>query len=197
VWRVGSSFLGPLKPDFMSVTMTSPDLYGPFWVATTLIFVTAGACRGVSADREVKRASAQRLLSFQTCMPQQQKQQASLIELEYSLDHNVAGNGQIAADMCMPRRFHQVLISTAMSCHASCCFCCKNSRTLPYEQIAKINGQHRRMTSYLLLLYRGAVHRAMHSLQWLATMRTLLRTAASRSTQHLPAAATAQTAAAW
>jgi hypothetical protein len=43
VWRVGSSFLGPLKPDFMSVTMTSPDLYGPFWVATTLIFVTAGA----------------------------------------------------------------------------------------------------------------------------------------------------------
>lgn len=42
VWRVGSSFLGPLKPDFMSVTMTSPDLYGPFWVATTLIFVTAG-----------------------------------------------------------------------------------------------------------------------------------------------------------
>jgi hypothetical protein len=44
MWRVGSSFLGPLKPDFMSVTMTSPDLYGPFWVATTLIFVTAGVC---------------------------------------------------------------------------------------------------------------------------------------------------------
>jgi hypothetical protein len=43
VWRVGSSFLGPFKPDFMEVTMTSPDLYGPFWVATTLIFVTAVA----------------------------------------------------------------------------------------------------------------------------------------------------------
>lgn len=42
LWRVGSSFIGPLKPDFMEVTMTSPDLYGPFWVATTLIFVTAG-----------------------------------------------------------------------------------------------------------------------------------------------------------
>jgi hypothetical protein len=26
----------------MAVTMSSPDLYGPFWVATTLIFVTAG-----------------------------------------------------------------------------------------------------------------------------------------------------------
>lgn len=43
LWRVGSSFLGPFKPDFMEVTMTSPDLYGPFWVATTLIFVTAVA----------------------------------------------------------------------------------------------------------------------------------------------------------
>jgi hypothetical protein len=43
VWRVGSSFLGPFKPDFMDVTMTSPDLYGPFWVATTLVFVTAVA----------------------------------------------------------------------------------------------------------------------------------------------------------
>jgi hypothetical protein len=43
LWRVGSSFLGPFKPDFMAVTMTSPDLYGPFWVATTLIFVTAVA----------------------------------------------------------------------------------------------------------------------------------------------------------
>jgi hypothetical protein len=40
---VGSSFLGPFKPDFMEVTMTSPDLYGPFWVATTLVFVTAVA----------------------------------------------------------------------------------------------------------------------------------------------------------
>jgi len=43
VWRVGSSFLGPFKPDFMEVTLTSPDLYGPFWVATTLVFVTAVA----------------------------------------------------------------------------------------------------------------------------------------------------------
>jgi hypothetical protein len=42
VWRVGSSFLGPFRPDFMAVTLSSPDLYGPFWVATTLIFVTAG-----------------------------------------------------------------------------------------------------------------------------------------------------------
>lgn len=44
LWRVGSSFLGPFKPDFMAVTMSSPDLYGPFWIATTLIFVTAGGC---------------------------------------------------------------------------------------------------------------------------------------------------------
>lgn len=27
----------------MEVTMTSPDLYGPFWIATTLMFVTAVA----------------------------------------------------------------------------------------------------------------------------------------------------------
>lgn len=45
LWRVGSSFIGLLKPDFMSVTMTSPDLYGPFWIATTLIFVIAGKLR--------------------------------------------------------------------------------------------------------------------------------------------------------
>jgi hypothetical protein len=43
VWRVTSSFLGPLKPDFMATTLESPDLYGPFWVATTLVFVTAVA----------------------------------------------------------------------------------------------------------------------------------------------------------
>lgn len=46
MWRVGSSFVGPLRPDFMEVTMSSPDLYGPFWVVTTLVFVTAGEMAG-------------------------------------------------------------------------------------------------------------------------------------------------------
>jgi hypothetical protein len=35
--------LGIAVAALMGVTMSSPDLYGPFWVATTLIFVTAGA----------------------------------------------------------------------------------------------------------------------------------------------------------
>jgi hypothetical protein len=42
-WRVSSSLIGPFKPDFMEVTWNRPDLYGPFWVATTLIFVIAVA----------------------------------------------------------------------------------------------------------------------------------------------------------
>mmetsp|Transcript_7301 Transcript_7301/g.15949 ORF Transcript_7301/g.15949 Transcript_7301/m.15949 type:complete len:386 (-) Transcript_7301:351-1508(-) len=41
VWRVVSSFIGAFKPDFMEVTHERPDLYGPFWVATTLVVVTA------------------------------------------------------------------------------------------------------------------------------------------------------------
>jgi len=43
LWRVTSSFFGPFKPDFMATTMSNPDLYGPFWIATTLVFVTAVA----------------------------------------------------------------------------------------------------------------------------------------------------------
>lgn len=43
LWRVGNSLIGVFRPNFMEVTMKSPDLYGPFWVATTLVFFTAVA----------------------------------------------------------------------------------------------------------------------------------------------------------
>eukprot|EP00798_Chlamydomonas_sp_ICE-L_P027110 gene27110-2335_t len=43
MWRVGNSLVGALRPNFMEVTNEAPDLYGPFWVATTLVFVTAVA----------------------------------------------------------------------------------------------------------------------------------------------------------
>ncbi|MEW5313450.1 MAG: hypothetical protein WDW38_005016 [Sanguina aurantia] len=43
VWRATSSLFGPFRPTFMADTMARPDLYGPFWIATTLIFVTAVA----------------------------------------------------------------------------------------------------------------------------------------------------------
>eukprot|EP00798_Chlamydomonas_sp_ICE-L_P024814 gene24814-10462_t len=41
LWRVASSLIGVVFPNFMEKTMEAPDLYGPFWVATTLIFITA------------------------------------------------------------------------------------------------------------------------------------------------------------
>jgi hypothetical protein len=41
--RVAHSFLGPFRPSFMAATADTPDLYGPFWVATTLVLVTAVA----------------------------------------------------------------------------------------------------------------------------------------------------------
>ncbi|KAL6762784.1 hypothetical protein V8C86DRAFT_2510863 [Haematococcus lacustris] len=43
LWRVGNSFIGAFRANFMQVTQEAPDLYGPFWIATTLIFVTAVA----------------------------------------------------------------------------------------------------------------------------------------------------------
>ncbi|GFR42590.1 hypothetical protein Agub_g3517 [Astrephomene gubernaculifera] len=43
LWRVGNSLIGVFRPNFMEVTMKNPDLYGPFWAATTLIFITAVA----------------------------------------------------------------------------------------------------------------------------------------------------------
>lgn len=43
VARMGSSIRGPIKADFLETTHDQPDLYGPFWIATTLIFVTAVA----------------------------------------------------------------------------------------------------------------------------------------------------------
>ncbi|KXZ51949.1 hypothetical protein GPECTOR_11g73 [Gonium pectorale] len=43
LWRVSNSFIGVFRPNFMEVTMKNPDLYGPFWAATTLIFITAVA----------------------------------------------------------------------------------------------------------------------------------------------------------
>jgi hypothetical protein len=40
-WRMTNSILGFFKADFMETTAQSPDLYGPFWIATTLVFITA------------------------------------------------------------------------------------------------------------------------------------------------------------
>ncbi|EFJ10174.1 hypothetical protein SELMODRAFT_447419 [Selaginella moellendorffii] len=40
VQRVGDSLV-PFKGDFVEKTATNPDMYGPFWICTTLIFVTA------------------------------------------------------------------------------------------------------------------------------------------------------------
>lgn len=42
-WRCGNTLLGPLRSNFLDTTHDQPDLYGPFWIATTLIFVTAVA----------------------------------------------------------------------------------------------------------------------------------------------------------
>jgi len=43
LWRVCNSFIGAVRPNFMQVTQERPDFYGPFWVCTTLVFVTAVA----------------------------------------------------------------------------------------------------------------------------------------------------------
>ncbi|KAK9908355.1 hypothetical protein WJX75_006546 [Coccomyxa subellipsoidea] len=39
--RMKDSVVGALKPDFFEKTTDNADLYGPFWIATTLVFVTA------------------------------------------------------------------------------------------------------------------------------------------------------------
>lgn len=41
--RIYDSLFIPGEEDFMDKTMSSPDFYGPFWICTTLIFVTAAA----------------------------------------------------------------------------------------------------------------------------------------------------------
>lgn len=33
--------LVPLKPDFFEISRNKPDLWGPFWICTTLIFMLA------------------------------------------------------------------------------------------------------------------------------------------------------------
>lgn len=38
--RLKSSFI-PIKNDFMDIAVKTPDLYGPFWIYTTLIYVIA------------------------------------------------------------------------------------------------------------------------------------------------------------
>eukprot|EP01023_Acetabularia_acetabulum_P040497 TRINITY_DN3926_c0_g1_i1.p1 TRINITY_DN3926_c0_g1~~TRINITY_DN3926_c0_g1_i1.p1 ORF type:complete len:304 (-),score=59.58 TRINITY_DN3926_c0_g1_i1:182-1093(-) len=43
LYRALHSLYGPLKPDFYESTKENPDLYGPFWITTTVIFVTAVA----------------------------------------------------------------------------------------------------------------------------------------------------------
>ena len=37
------SILSPMQPRFAELTVQRPDLYGPFWIATTLVFVSAMA----------------------------------------------------------------------------------------------------------------------------------------------------------
>jgi len=32
-----------MKPEFLEVTKDKPDLYGPFWIFTTLIFLLTAA----------------------------------------------------------------------------------------------------------------------------------------------------------
>eukprot|EP00193_Tetraselmis_chui_P009802 CAMPEP_0177755116 /NCGR_PEP_ID=MMETSP0491_2-20121128/2392_1 /TAXON_ID=63592 /ORGANISM="Tetraselmis chuii, Strain PLY429" /LENGTH=350 /DNA_ID=CAMNT_0019270587 /DNA_START=362 /DNA_END=1414 /DNA_ORIENTATION=+ len=39
--RMRNSLKGPLMPRFLDDIRSNPDLYGPFWVATTVIFITA------------------------------------------------------------------------------------------------------------------------------------------------------------
>lgn len=39
-YRLKSSFI-PIKNDFMEIAVKTPDLYGPFWIYTTLIYVIA------------------------------------------------------------------------------------------------------------------------------------------------------------
>eukprot|EP01024_Parvocaulis_polyphysoides_P011376 TRINITY_DN13989_c0_g1_i1.p1 TRINITY_DN13989_c0_g1~~TRINITY_DN13989_c0_g1_i1.p1 ORF type:complete len:333 (-),score=35.98 TRINITY_DN13989_c0_g1_i1:249-1247(-) len=43
LYRALHSLYGPLKPDFYDNTKEKPDLYGPFWITTTVIFLTAVA----------------------------------------------------------------------------------------------------------------------------------------------------------
>jgi len=38
--RLADAMKGPFKPNFVESTQDNPDLYGPFWIATTLIFLT-------------------------------------------------------------------------------------------------------------------------------------------------------------
>ena len=40
--RLGYSLI-PFYPNFSTLTEGSPDIYGPFWIYTTLIFVVAAA----------------------------------------------------------------------------------------------------------------------------------------------------------
>ena len=40
--RIENSLV-PLNPNFLEMSQNSPDLYGPFWIYTTLIFVIAAA----------------------------------------------------------------------------------------------------------------------------------------------------------
>ena len=37
------SVIGAVKPDFLDKTAESADLYGPFWITTTLVFLSAVA----------------------------------------------------------------------------------------------------------------------------------------------------------
>jgi len=53
--RVGFSLI-PFYPNFFQITEGSPDIYGPFWIYTTLIFVIAAAGSMSSFFNGVKHA---------------------------------------------------------------------------------------------------------------------------------------------
>ncbi|GMH37038.1 hypothetical protein BSKO_04911 [Bryopsis sp. KO-2023] len=48
LWRMGNSSLGPFKGNFFDNVKDNPDLYGPFWITTTLVFLTAVSSNIVS-----------------------------------------------------------------------------------------------------------------------------------------------------
>ncbi len=53
--RFGYSLI-PFYPNFCTLTEGSPDVYGPFWIYTTLIFVVAaaGSLSSYFSEREAK-----------------------------------------------------------------------------------------------------------------------------------------------
>lgn len=54
LWRLTNSVTGAIRGNFLATTENSPDLYGPFWIATTLVFLTAVVSNLVSYFNHIK-----------------------------------------------------------------------------------------------------------------------------------------------